>query len=373
MRACAGQFPQRSASQTRFARDPTSLLARRASSAHRIAFLRSGRPSIGALAFAAAISLAPAPARAAPPEGPPADRLATARELFAQAEHDEDAGRWQDALDTLRQIALVKLTAGIRYHIALCEERLDLLANAFEDFLGAREQATLEQAQDVLRLVGAELESLEPRVPRLSIHVSPEGLDAAVTLDGQALDVSRMGDSRPLNPGAHTIEARANGRRPTRVVVTMHERDATALEIPLAELSTPAPATSLAPARPQGETAPASANAGWPPVRVGAIVATVAAAALAGGGVGAYLAAGRAHDDAVPSCATVVDRSPGACDAQKNTVHAWDWAAAGAWAGAAISAGLAVYFWTRPARADVAAAQVQLLVGTGSFAIRGSF
>jgi hypothetical protein len=331
------------------------------------------RRSLGTAAIAAAGALASVGASAAPADAPSHDRLATARELFVQAEHAEDEGRWQDALDTLRQVALVKLTAGVRYHIALCEEHLDLLANALEDFAVAKEQAVLEHAPDVLRLVGGEIDALTPRVPRLAIHLTPEGPEASVTLDGEALDVAHLGESRPVNPGVRRIEARVLGRRPASVVVTMHERDATALEIPLAEL----PAVSLPPApRPAAAAAkapPATVSAnGWTSARVDGLVGAVAAAVLSGGGAGAYLAAGRAHDDAVASCAGIVDPSPSACDGKRNAVRAWDWVAASAWAGAAVSAGLAVYFWTRPAPSGGGAA-LTWVVGVGFVGVRGNF
>jgi len=74
-------------------------------------------------------ALAAATANAAP-----SDDVRRARVLFEQAEADEDGERWSEALEKLRDVARVKLTAGVRYHIALCEEHLGRLVRALGDY-----------------------------------------------------------------------------------------------------------------------------------------------------------------------------------------------------------------------------------------------
>ncbi|MCL2448822.1 MAG: hypothetical protein FWD17_07745 [Polyangiaceae bacterium] len=324
------------------------------------------------MALAGATALAASPARGDPAAVEPSRaELAAARDVFAQAERDEDDGRWQDALDKMRQVALVKTTAGVEYHIALCEEHLGLLVSALADFEQARSRAETEHAKDVQHLVGGALDQLAPRVPRLTLHVTPENVATEVTIDGNAL-VGALGEARPIDPGAHTIEARAPGWQPASLVVTMHEHDARSIEIPLVAEPPPAPTP------PAGETGapPAPRRAvpfAWTPARVGAAIATATAAGLAGAGVGAYFMAGNALDRGMTTCAAVVTRSPNACDLQKTTVRAWDWAAAGAWAGAALSTGLAVFLWTRPAKGTSSAASVSWVAGPGTMSIRGSF
>jgi hypothetical protein len=339
------------------------------------------RRSARALAVAAAVALAGPAAQGAPATGSPSPtQLATARELFAQGEHDEDEGRWQDALDKMRQVALVKQTAGIEYHIALCEEHLGLLVSALDDFRQAEAEAGVEHAQDVLRLVGGALDALGSRVPRLSLHVTPEGLEATVTLDGHPLEPTRLGVARPIDPGPHTIEARAPGRQPASITVTMRERDATSLELPLVpqlpqlpQLGQAPAAQALVGAPPMRDGQRPAAAFVWTPARIGGAVATVAAAGLVATGIGAFVAAGNAHERGVQSCATVGDPSPDACASLKNTVRTWDWLAAGAWAGGAVSAGLAVFLWTRTTPASSRAGSLSWSVGVGSVGLRGSF
>src|SRR5438105_1618308 len=101
---------------------------------------------------------------AATSQGAPTDTLERARQLFVQAEIDEDKERWSEALEKLRAVSQVKLTAGVRYHLALCEEHLGQLVRALSDYRAAEEQARTENAKDVLRIVGKQLALLDPRV-----------------------------------------------------------------------------------------------------------------------------------------------------------------------------------------------------------------
>src|SRR5438270_13549817 len=87
-----------------------------------------------------------------------------ARELFRAAERDEDANRWADALEKFRRVGAVKLSAAVRYNIALCEEHLGQLVAALADYTLAESQAQSEGAQDVTPLGAEKLKALKARV-----------------------------------------------------------------------------------------------------------------------------------------------------------------------------------------------------------------
>ena len=273
--------------------------------------------------------------------------LKAARKLFLQAEQDEDSGRWSDALAKLRDVAQVKLTAGVRYHIALCEQNLGQLASALEDYVAAERQSHAEEAQDVLHLVGKRLEDLRARVPRLTVRVVPPRADAVLTLDGKPLTAADADAGIPVDPGPHHLEASAPEATPSSIVVTLHEHEVTALDIHL-------PTTP--PASPPPAPVSAARAIPWTPSprepsgsqRGPAIVTTVGAVALAAGGLAAFLLAGSAHDRGLTACAGVVSRMPDACDPQRNSVRAWDFVAAGAWATAVAVGTVAVLLWTSP-------------------------
>jgi hypothetical protein len=338
-------------------------------------------PSHFLLAFFAVVVGAPAASAA---DAPPLD-LKTARVLFVDAERDEDAGRWQDAEEKLQRVAQVKLTAGIRYHLALCLDHLGHLAQALAGFEAARDQARSENAHDVLRLVGTQLADLNPRVPRVVIHAAAAGADAVVTLDGVPVPSSRLGDPLPVDPGDHRVEATAPGRRPAVATATLHERDAVVIDLPPGELLIPAPAPPPPPVAPPPPVDRAEAAAETPYAtqlpreRVAALATTAGAVVLAGFGVGAFLAAGAAHHDGVRDCAGIV-ASARACDSKRDQVRAWDWAAIGGWSAAALAAAGAIYLWSRPVRVVPAAAsrgpeavRLDVVAGPAWAGVRGSF
>jgi hypothetical protein len=300
--------------------------------------------------------LAP-PAYAVPTE----DDVRAARELFSQAEHDEDAERWQEALDKLNLVSKVKLTAGVSYHIALCEEHLGRLATAFATFRAAQEQATSSDAQDVVRLVGAQLASLTPRVPHLTLHAEPTLHDPIVTLDGQVVEARHLDEALAVNPGMHRVEASAPGYLTSSVTVEVHESDVTVFRLSLAPLPPPGRAASASDDEGKQQATPS-------PPPVAAIVAAAGAGVLAGLGIGAFVAGGAAHSDAVRECASMTS-----CDSLKESVRGWDWTALGAWGGAAGTAGLAAYLWSRRSTDAAARYRARVVVGPGSLGVAGTF
>src|SRR5258708_8535828 len=189
------------------------------------------------LALAAALLLSPplalTPARAAPTDA----QLAAARELFADAESDEDAGQWLGALEKLRRVSRVKETAGVRYHEALCEEHLGRLASALSDYTAAEAQARAENAQDVMQPVAKQLAELAPRVPRLTIRVAPDAGTATVRLDGAAVAPGLVGTAIAVDPGMHRVQATAPGRPPATAAVTLQEHDTIVLDMNFATAS----------------------------------------------------------------------------------------------------------------------------------------
>jgi hypothetical protein len=315
------------------------------------------------LALACACAWPPSSAAASPVDA----QIQAARELFQQAEKDEDAGLWSDALVKFKRVAEVKSTAGVRYHEALCEEHLGQIATAFTDYTSAENQARAEGAQDVLRLVGKQIKDLGPRVPRLTVHVVPDVADAQVKLDGVPVAHALLGVAMPVDPGVHRIDAEAPGRQATSATVTVLERDATVLDV---ALTAPAPLPSplplpVAPAVGTGPQVPGPSSS--PPTA--ALATTIGAVALAGGGVAAFLLAGNAQAGGQRDCAAVVSTSAGACDSERTTVRAWDFSAAGMWVGAAGLAAVSVLLWTSRGHTTSTAIDV----GPASVVVRGRF
>ncbi len=338
-----------------------------------------------ALALAAALVLmaggghaAAAPpagsASATSPAGPAAtisaptpEQIQAARDLFAAASKNEDASRWEDALGDLERVAELKPTAGVRYHIAFCEEKLGRVASALTHFREAREAAARDGSKDVLSLVDeAFLDALRARVPALTIAAPRDVPGVIVVLDGHRALPEFLGKAIPLDPGAHHLEANAPGRAAFVRDLVVHEREVTELEVQLAPTPTPTPTPSPSPS-----SSPAAAAIQTPtstPPLVAPLLATTGALALVGLGVTAYVVAGNAQTTGQAACLTRAT-----CDDLKTPVRAWDAVALGAWLGGAALAALAVVLWSRSPTSPGQTARAQVTIGATEVAVEGSF
>jgi hypothetical protein len=316
--------------------------------------------------------LAPTPSRAAEPTK---TELAAARDLFARAERDEDVGRWGDALDKLRRASSVKMTPGIRFHIALCEEKLGQLVAALGDYNAAETAARSEGNKEVLDVVADPLASLRARIPYVTIVPPADTKNVEVTLDGGPLVAGLLGVPVPVEVGAHTIAARAPGHLPFSSSVTVAEKGKPTVEVRFpAAAATAVPHANAAPGgpvivapTPNATTEPGPVRSSGP-FRVDAIATTLGAVAVVGFGVGAYFVAGGKQSSAETSCATVPN-----CNNLKGGVQTWDALALSAWVVGAGVGALSVYLWTRPGTTSEAKPTGQLRVGPGSLQFAGVF
>lgn len=285
---------------------------------------------------------------------PTAKELAMAREAFARAEKEEERENWAVALEDLRRVASVKMTAGVRFHIAHCEAGLGQDIAALDDYTAAEKLGREEHNKDVVDASAEPIAALRAKIPTVVIRVPSDVTGAEVTLDGRPLASAVWGTSIALEPGTHRIEARAPGRTPYTTSLTVKDREASTLEVRLTVAPPPptaAPAALIAP--PREESAPR---------HTAAIVATGGAVLLAGAGVGAFLVAGGKQSDAQSTCAASVS-----CADAKSPVQLWDGIALGAWAGAAVVGTVAVILWLRPT------SNTRIVAGPSTLRLEGKF
>jgi hypothetical protein len=312
-------------------------------------------------------------------DGPSDAQLSAARDLFIAAEKDEDAQRWSDALEKLKRVAQVKLTPGVRYHTALCEEHLGRLVAALSDYKAAANEARAENASDVLRLVDRRILDSTERVPRLVIVLVPSLPEATVRLDGEPIS---PGVAISTDPGTHTVDATAPGHAPSATRVTLQERDATSIEVKLEPAAPPPPPPPAAP-EPRDRAAATEDYRSASRERTLGLLAAAGAVGLAAGGLGAYLAASGEHANAVQTCGLKFTSQADACDSLKNDVRAWDWVAVTAWAGAAAAGTVAALSLVRfrrdshhagdGARSRPSSPSARVVVAPTSVGLEGTF
>jgi len=228
------------------------------------------RRGVVASLVASALTIGVSGARAQPAAAP-ADPLAPARALFAEALSDEQAHRFSDALQKFQRVGTVRDTASVEYRIGTCYEGLGQPLPAFDAY---RKATVLGQSDpesvDVVAAAGDRLRALGKHLARLTLVLpSPAPTDVQIRVD----DASTSDSTVPLEPGRHIVAVTAAGVAPYRSEVVLYEGAEASLPVSLAPLPS-GPAQGGAPVE---SSAGSARTAGWISIAVGgALVATSA-------------------------------------------------------------------------------------------------
>lgn len=175
-------------------------------------------------------------ALAAPAASGQTDReLSRARAMFQQAIELEQAGNCSAAVQLFREVGQVRMTPQVRFHIAVCEDKLGKLVAA----LGGYELALADAASvgpEFRSEVEANVRRLRARIPKLIIRRGA-GADAAViALDGVSLGDNSLGVEVPLDPGPHALSAEAPGFKAFEATIPFSEGELKTVEVVLEPL-----------------------------------------------------------------------------------------------------------------------------------------
>src|SRR5262249_49799358 len=142
--------------------------------------------------------------------------------------------------------------------LGLCHEAEGKTASAWGEFSEALTLAMKDGRVDRATVAREHGEKLEPKLSRLMIRVSPElmGIGGLEILeDGVLLGRAAWGSALPVDPGEHSVQARAPGRKPwTTSVVIGRDADKKAVDVPPLD----AIPTAEAPPRPENPEATSS-------------------------------------------------------------------------------------------------------------------
>jgi len=166
---------------------------------------------------------APAPTPA-PASGEPSDKdIQEARRLFQEAYDDEQAGRYDVALEKFRRVAQTKESVQVRYRIATCLEALHRLIESRDAYRAcAAMRPSLPPAnQPVADACAEKALAVDKKIPKLVVNVTgdnPASTDTRVTVDGKPVPVGRPIEQ---DPGEHTVQGNASGMKPFTQKVTL--------------------------------------------------------------------------------------------------------------------------------------------------------
>ncbi|HEY0464850.1 MAG TPA: hypothetical protein VGC79_11600 [Polyangiaceae bacterium] len=221
-----------------------SVFVRRQVSA---AYLRAALLALPALSF----GLCARPAAAQDKK-----ELSKARAQFQRAIELEQAGNYSTALEQFRDVGQVRMTPQVRFHIASCEEKLGRLVTALGGYQLAYADAD-SVGEDFKAEVDAAVTRLEASIPKLVIQRGAGAEAAEIQLDGVALGASSVGVPVPLDPGPHSISAKAPDALPFNQTVTIAEHEQKSVDVVLSpEPQAPRPAANVAASAPTDKSNP---------------------------------------------------------------------------------------------------------------------
>jgi hypothetical protein len=230
--------------------------------------------------------------------------------LFEDARGLMQAGHAQDACPKLEESFRLYPASGTLLNLALCHEEIGKYASAYREFNESLSRAQREHRQDREEAAKAHLETVAPKVSRLTVVVAAaaevDGL--AVTLDDVELRKPSWGVPTIVDPGNHVVVAKAPGRVTwTKVAEIGANADNQTIVVQPLEKGPGGPAG--------GSSVPetTTANEGSGRRTLGVVLAGVGGAAVVAGSVFGLVAANewsQAHGDCPGNvCRSAQDRS----------------------------------------------------------------
>ncbi|MDB4943692.1 MAG: hypothetical protein JWP97_3226 [Labilithrix sp.] len=160
---------------------------------------------------------------------------AAAESLFQEARKLMDAKRYGEACPKLAASHKLAPAVGTLLNLADCYERNNQLASAWVRFHEAVGLAQRLGRPDREKTARDRADKLEPRLLRLTINAKDPSVE--VKLDGTALDAAALGTAVPVDPGKHTVDASAKGKKPYATSVDVSERSRSpSVDIPALEI-----------------------------------------------------------------------------------------------------------------------------------------
>jgi hypothetical protein len=233
---------------------------------------------------------------------------AAAEALFQAGRDLMTAGKFDEACAKFEASQHLDSGLGTLLYLADCYEKAGRIASAWATFREAESIAGGRDDHGRAEVAKQRYTALEPRLSKLSIKVA-DGNDPAteVRRDGEMIPKESWGIALPMDPGEHTIEASAPGRKPwSSKAVIQGDAQNVPVEVPVLEAA-PVEAPKSAPPPPAAPvSSPPQADA--PPARDGSGQRTlglvVGGVGVVGLGVGTYfgLRAKKKNNDSFDHC-----------------------------------------------------------------------
>jgi hypothetical protein len=164
-----------------------------------------------------------------------------AQELAAQTLYDKalelmKAGKPASACPLLSESQRLDPAAGTQYRLAECFEKTGRPADAWKLYTEAAEASKNAGRKDREEQARERAEIVRKLFPRLTITIPPELAKAdrlVVTRDGKVVPREEWNREIPVEPGEHTVEAQATGKKAWRGTMTARAGATAEVRVPL--------------------------------------------------------------------------------------------------------------------------------------------
>jgi hypothetical protein len=244
---------------------------------------------------------------------------AVAQSLYDEARKLAAAGKFADACPKLEESQRLDPTPVTEFYLADCYERSGRSASAWTTFLdlAASEHKTGgRKAADRERVARERARALESRLSQLVIEVpsAARRTGLVVMRDGAVVREGQWGAPVAVDPGKHTIEASAPGKKTWNATEDVQGPGTTTVRVEaLADL--PPPPVAAPPALPSTPQPPPEQSSGSPLKTIGLVAGGVGVAGLIAGGVFGAMALAKNSDANGGHCGGSLG-GPNQCDAQ---------------------------------------------------------
>ena len=294
---------------------------------------------------------------------------AAAESLFQEARKLAEAKKYGEACPKFLASHKLAPAHGTLLNLADCYEKNGQIASAWARFHEAIALAQRLNRPDREKTARDRADKLEPRLVRLTINAKEH--DVEVKLDGAALDAAVLGTPVPVDPGKHSVDATAKGKKPYATSIEVNEKNRTpSLDIPALEDE---PAATPPSAKVDDKAVDPRADDDGGGSNMKTIGIAVGAIGVAGIGIGTFfgLRASQKWKDAKTHCSASYECDQAGVDLTDQARSSANIATLGFVAGAALLTAGIVLFVTAPSGPP--ASRVKVGVGPGSVMLGGTF
>jgi hypothetical protein len=177
-----------------------------------------------------------------------ADNKVQAEALFEEGRALMNQQHYDEACKKLEGSQKLDPGAGTLLNLAACYEKNGQIASAWVTYKDAA-AASAGRHQDWVDQANSKAAELEPKLSHLTI-VAPQNLAGLeIRRDGAVVPTPSIGAAIPIDAGAHTIEAHAQGYKPFTTKITIGaSQDSQTVTVPTLEVDSSAPRPTKSPA-----------------------------------------------------------------------------------------------------------------------------